>query len=87
MNPNFPNASTFMGDYSGIAVVPESVLDTLQASQIARYPLPKVLGRIVTPLIWRKAEQSVAVSALLTLVREVCFPARRVRRIERAVLA
>ena len=72
---------------TGIAIVPESVLDTLQDSQVARYPLPKVLGRIVTPLIWRKAEQSVAVTALLSLVREVCFPSRRGRRIERPVLA
>jgi len=72
---------------SGIAIVPESVLDTLQASQVARYPLPKVLGRIVTPLIWRKAEQSVAVTALLSLVREICFSARRGGRIERPALA
>jgi DNA-binding transcriptional LysR family regulator len=72
---------------SGIAIVPESVLNTLQDSPVARYPLPKVLGRIVTPLIWRKAEQSVAVTALLSLVREVCFPSRRGRRIERPVVA
>jgi DNA-binding transcriptional LysR family regulator len=72
---------------TGIAIVPESVLNTLQDSPVARYPLPKVLGRIVTPLIWRKAEQSVAVTALLSLVREVCFPSRRGRRIERPVVA
>jgi DNA-binding transcriptional LysR family regulator len=72
---------------TGIAIVPESVLDTLQDSQVARYPLPKVLGRIITPLIWRRAEQSVAVTALLSLVREVCFPSRGGRRIERPVLA
>ena len=72
---------------TGIAIVPESVLDTLQDSPVARYPLPKVLGRIVTPLIWRKAEQSVAVTALRNLVRDVCFPSRRGRRIERPVLA
>jgi DNA-binding transcriptional LysR family regulator len=68
---------------TGIAIVPESVLNTLQNSQVARYPLPKVLGRIVTPLIWRKAEQSVAVGALVRLVREVCFLPRRDRRIKR----
>ncbi len=72
---------------TGIAIVPESVLDTLQDSPVARYPLPKVLGRIVTPLIWRRAEQSAAVTALLSLVREVCFPSRQGRRIERPVLA
>ena len=72
---------------TGIAIVPESVLDTLQDSPVARYPLPKVLGRIVTPLIWRRAEQSAAVTALLSLVREVCFPSRRGRRIEQPVLA
>jgi len=69
------------------ARIPESVLDTLQDSPVARYPLPKVLGRIVTPLIWRRAEQSAAVTALLSLVREVCFPSRRGRRIEQPVLA
>ena len=72
---------------TGIAIVPESVLDMLQDSQVARYPLPKVLGRIVTPLIWRKAEQSAAVTALLSLVREICFPSHRGRRVERPVLA
>jgi DNA-binding transcriptional LysR family regulator len=72
---------------AGIAIVPESVLDTLQDSPVVRYPLPKVLGRIVTPLIWRKAEQSVAVTALRNLVMEVCFPVRRGRRVEQPVLA
>jgi DNA-binding transcriptional LysR family regulator len=68
---------------TGIAIVPESVLDTVQGSQVVRYQLPKMLGRIVTPLIWRKAEQSVAVSALLSLVREVSSPSRQGRRIAR----
>ena len=72
---------------TGIAIVPESVLNTLQDSPVARYPLPKVLGRIVTPLIWRKAEQSVTVTALLNVVRELCLPGTRGRRIERPVLA
>ncbi len=67
---------------SGIAIVPESVLDTLQDSQVTRFPLPKVLGHIVTPLIWRKSEQSVTVTAIRSLVREICFPSRRVRRTE-----
>jgi DNA-binding transcriptional LysR family regulator len=64
---------------TGIAIVPESVLDSLQDAPVARYPLPKVLGRIVTPLIWRKAEPSVAVAALRNLVQELCFPSRRGR--------
>ena len=72
---------------TGIAIVPESVLATLQDAPVARYALPKVLARIVTPLIWRKAEQSVAVSALLSVVREACLPSRRARRLERPVLA
>src|SRR5882672_5567982 len=71
---------------TGIALVPESVLATLQDSQVARYPLPKVLGHVVTPLIWRKAEQSAAVTALRSLVQQLCFPSRRSRRIEKSVL-
>lgn len=72
---------------TGIAVVPESVLDTVQDSQVARYPLPKVLGRIVTPLIWRKTEQSLAVTALLDLVREVCMSSPRGRRVKQLLPA
>ena len=72
---------------TGVAIVPESVLNTLQDAPVARYPLPKVLGRIVTPLIWRKSEQTVAVTALLNLVREVCLRRVRSRRTEQPVLA
>jgi DNA-binding transcriptional LysR family regulator len=53
---------------TGVAVVPESVLDTVRSSLVARYPLPKVLGQVVTPFIWRSAEQQPAVVGLRELL-------------------
>jgi DNA-binding transcriptional LysR family regulator len=64
---------------TGVAVVPESVLATVDASRVARHPLPKVLGRVVTPLIWRRAERQPAVVALRELLREVVAGGRSVR--------
>jgi DNA-binding transcriptional LysR family regulator len=55
---------------TGVAVVPESVLDTVRSSLVARYPLPKVLGQVVTPFIWRSAEQQPAVVGLRELLLE-----------------
>jgi DNA-binding transcriptional LysR family regulator len=49
---------------TGIALVPESVLDTVQHAAVVRYPLPKVHGDVVTPLIWRAADASPALIAL-----------------------
>jgi len=49
---------------TGIALVPESVLDTVQHAAVARYPLPKVHGERVTPLVWRAADPSPALLAL-----------------------
>lgn len=49
---------------TGIALVPESVLDVVRDENIARYPLPAVLGQVVTPLIWRAGEASPSVMAL-----------------------
>ena len=43
---------------TGIALVPESVLDTVRHAEVARYPLPKVHSQVVTPLIWRALEPS-----------------------------
>jgi DNA-binding transcriptional LysR family regulator len=48
----------------GIALVPESVLDTVQHATVARYRLPKVHGERTTPLIWRAADPSPALLAL-----------------------
>jgi len=67
---------------TGIAIVPESVLETRGNLQVARYPLPKVLGHVVTPLIWRKAEQSAAVAALRSVAKELSVAsARRIERL------
>jgi DNA-binding transcriptional LysR family regulator len=54
---------------TGIALVPESVLDTLPNPQVTRHALPKVYARVVTPLVWRTSESSSALSALLKELR------------------
>jgi DNA-binding transcriptional LysR family regulator len=53
---------------TGIAVVPESVLDTMPQAHVQRHPLPKALTAITTPLVWRDGEVSPPVLALRTLV-------------------
>ncbi len=53
-----------VGAGTGIALVPESVLDTLPLAQVLRHPLPRHQADIVTPLIWRTEEQSAALVAL-----------------------
>jgi DNA-binding transcriptional LysR family regulator len=53
---------------AGIALVPESVLDTMPQAHVARHPLPKALAEIKTPLVWRDGEISPPVLALRTLV-------------------
>jgi DNA-binding transcriptional LysR family regulator len=49
---------------TGIALIPESVLDTVKHVHVTRHPLPKVHANLTTPLIWRASEQSAAVVAL-----------------------
>lgn len=49
---------------TGIAVMPESVLDTVHAGEVLRHPLPRVHGRVTTPLVWRKSDAPAAVVAL-----------------------
>jgi len=49
---------------TGIALMPESVLDTVQHATVARYLLPKVHGQLTTTLIWRAADPSAALLAL-----------------------
>ena len=56
---------------TGIALVPESVLDTVQDAAVARHTLPKVHGQVVTPLIWRAADQSAALLALRKVIGTV----------------
>lgn len=49
---------------TGIALIPESVLDTVKHVHVTRHALPKVHANLTTPLIWRASEQSAAVVAL-----------------------
>ena len=49
---------------TGIALVPESVLETVQGAQVKRHPIPKIHADVVTPLIWRAREESAALMAL-----------------------
>lgn len=66
---------------TGVAIVPGSVLDTVDASRIARHPLPKVVAELTTPLAWREGEQTAAGAALLALLREQRRTAKRVRTV------
>lgn len=54
---------------TGIAIIPESVLETVRSAEVARHRLPKVLGEIVTPMVWRAGEETQAAGALRTLAR------------------
>jgi len=54
---------------AGIAIVPQSVLATVQCALVAIHPLPKVLSDVSTPLIWRSSEQTPPVVALRELMR------------------
>ena len=53
---------------AGIALVPESVLDTMPQTPVRRHALPKAMADIRTPLVWRDGEISPPVLALRTLV-------------------
>jgi DNA-binding transcriptional LysR family regulator len=56
---------------TGVAVMPESVLDTMGSAMVTRHRLPKVLAQVTTPLIWRAAEPTPAVMALRDLARSL----------------
>jgi DNA-binding transcriptional LysR family regulator len=56
---------------TGIALIPESVLDSLGPVPVRRHRLPKVHAEMTTPLIWRRAEPSGSVVALRDLARSV----------------
>ena len=56
---------------TGVAIVPKSVLATVQSSRVAIYLLPKVLSEVVTPLIWRLGESAPPVNALRELIGTV----------------
>lgn len=53
---------------TGIALAPESVLETVQHAAVTRHALPKVHSDVVTPLVWRASEQSPALVALRDLL-------------------
>ena len=66
---------------TGIALAPESVLETVQHATVTRHALPKVHSDVVTPLIWRASEQSPALVALRDLLvrqRSAAKPAKRI---------
>ncbi len=64
---------------TGIALVPESVLDTVRHAEVARYQLPKVHSQVQTPLIWRALEPSAALMALREVAAQVARSAARGR--------
>jgi DNA-binding transcriptional LysR family regulator len=53
---------------AGIALVPESVLDTMPDTPVLRHAIPKAQANITTPLVWRHGEISPSVLALRTLI-------------------
>ena len=66
---------------TGIALAPESVLETVQHAAVTRHALPKVHSDVVTPLIWRASESSPALVALRELLvrpRSTAKPAKRI---------
>jgi DNA-binding transcriptional LysR family regulator len=54
---------------TGIALMPESVLNVVRTEQVARHPLPDVLAKIVTPFVWRAGETAPGVIALHSLLQ------------------
>ena len=62
---------------AGVALIPESVLQTLTRTEVQRHELPKVLRDVVTPLIWRVGEASPSVLAL----RELAVGMRNTKRV------
>jgi DNA-binding transcriptional LysR family regulator len=53
---------------TGVALLPESVLEVVRAEEVALHPLPAVFAKIVTPLIWRAGEASPSLVALQEIV-------------------
>jgi DNA-binding transcriptional LysR family regulator len=60
---------------TGIALVPESVLDTMPQTPVLRHAIPRALAEIRTPLVWREGEISPPVLALRSLVSSLKNPA------------
>jgi DNA-binding transcriptional LysR family regulator len=62
---------------AGIALVPESVLDTMPDTPVLRHAIPKAQANITTPLVWRHGEISPSVLALRTLIASLSKQERR----------
>jgi DNA-binding transcriptional LysR family regulator len=53
---------------TGIALMPESVIEAMPHVKVRQHPIPKAQSQITTPLVWRRGEISPAVLALRTLL-------------------
>jgi DNA-binding transcriptional LysR family regulator len=53
---------------TGVALMPESVLDIMPDTNVRRHAIPRAQGAITTPLVWRRGELSPSVLALRSLV-------------------
>ena len=53
---------------TGIALVPESVLNAMRDTHVLRHAIPKAQANITTPLVWRHGEISPPVLAMRTLI-------------------
>jgi DNA-binding transcriptional LysR family regulator len=62
---------------TGIALVPQSVLDTMPHARVLRHAIPKTHADMTTPLVWRRNEISPPVLALRTLVASLPKQAKR----------
>ena len=71
---------TCVGSGTGIALMPESVLDTLPLARVERHRLPREYALIVTPLIWRTQEESRALVALREQLERAARPVAKRRR-------
>lgn len=54
-----------VGSGTGIAVMPESVLDSLPLAAVRRHALPREHAQVLTPILWRPQAVSPALAALL----------------------
>jgi DNA-binding transcriptional LysR family regulator len=62
---------------TGIALLPESVLEVVSNERLARHPLPAVFANVITPLIWRAKEASPSIAALQGLLTKPKRPVAR----------
>jgi DNA-binding transcriptional LysR family regulator len=53
---------------AGIALVPESVIESMPHVKVRQHPIPRAQSQVTTPLVWRRGEISASVLALRTLL-------------------